>query len=143
MKKELIGRIDKADFPELKLNAIAVKIDTGAFTSSIHCNHIEEENGVLHCYFLDSEHPDYNHKNLTFNNYTQLNVRSSNGILQTRFAINTTIKIFGKVHQIDLSLSNRSDMKFPILIGRKFLLGKFIVDPELENLSFKAEEQHL
>ncbi len=140
MKKELIGRIDKADFPDLNLSAIAIKIDTGAYTSSVHCSHIEEEDGQLHCNFLDPEHPTYNHKAMIFNNYTQLNVRSSNGMLQKRYAITTTVKIFGKTHQIDLSLSDRSDMKYPILIGRKFLHGKFIVDPELENLSFKAEE---
>ncbi|MEO2061132.1 MAG: peptidase, partial [Mesonia sp.] len=42
--KKTIGRVDKADFPELGLNEIAIKIDTGAYTSSIHCEDIHEEN---------------------------------------------------------------------------------------------------
>jgi len=41
-KKKTIGRIDKADFPELNLHNIEVKIDTGAYTSAIHCDNIEE-----------------------------------------------------------------------------------------------------
>jgi len=41
-KLRTIGRIDKADFPELNLQNIEVKIDTGAYTSAIHCDYIEE-----------------------------------------------------------------------------------------------------
>ena len=39
--KILIGRKDKADFPELSLNDIDIKIDSGAYTSSIHCTNIK------------------------------------------------------------------------------------------------------
>ena len=37
-----IGRIDRADFPELKLRNLHLKVDTGAFTSTIHCHEINE-----------------------------------------------------------------------------------------------------
>ena len=40
--KITVGRIDKADFPELSLKDIDLKIDSGAYTSSIHCSNIEE-----------------------------------------------------------------------------------------------------
>ena len=40
MPKKVIGRIDKADFPLLGLFDIDVKIDTGAYTSSIHCHKV-------------------------------------------------------------------------------------------------------
>ena len=62
MEKLVIGRFDKADFPALNLNDIAVKIDTGAYTSSIHCENIEEKGNELHCTFFDEEHPHYNGK---------------------------------------------------------------------------------
>lgn len=139
MKKKLIGRIDKADFPDLGLFGIRVKIDTGAYTSSIHCESISEENGVLRCLFLDSEHPSYNEKLLTFETYKKVNVRSSNGVLQERYAIKSVIQLFGKKYKISLSLSDRSDMRVPVLLGRKFLNGKFIVDPEMEYLSLNSE----
>lgn len=138
MQKKLIGRIEKADFPELGLSNISVKIDTGAYTSSIHCAEIVEENNTLTCLFLDKEHDFYNKKKLTFTEYKQVIVKSSNGVAQNRYIIQSKIKIFGKVYPISLSLSDRSDMKYPVLIGRKFLNKKFIVDPQYTNLSEKG-----
>ena len=44
----------------------------------------------------------------------------------------TTIQVFDEVYPIELSLSERSDMKYPILIGRKFLDKRFIVDSSLK-----------
>lgn len=137
-KKKLIGRIDKADFPELNLKNITVKVDTGAYTSSIHCEQIMEEKDHLTCLFLDNEHEIYHKKMFLFEDYEQVSVRSSNGVMQKRFAIKSTITLFDKTYKISLSLNDRSDMKNPVLLGRKFLSGKFIVDPQLENISFNA-----
>ena len=47
MDKKVIGRVDVVNFPKLNLNEISIKIDTGAYTSSIHCKDIEEVDGVL------------------------------------------------------------------------------------------------
>lgn len=136
MEKKKIGRFDKADFPLLNLENIAVKIDTGAYTSSIHCENIEEKDGRLYCTFLDEEHPLYNGKEFIFEEYDIVFVRSSNGMIQKRYQVQSTIKLFNKVFKISLSLSARQEMKFPVLIGRKFLSKKFIVDPELTDVSF-------
>ena len=136
MEKRIIGRFDKADFPLLNLENIAIKIDTGAYTSSIHCDNIEEIEGRLHCTFLDEEHPLYNGKEFIFEDYDIVFVRSSNGIIQKRFQVQSTIKLFNKVFKISLSLSARQEMRYPVLIGRKFLSKKFIVDPELTDVSY-------
>ena len=139
--KKTIGRTDKADFPDLHLKEIAVKIDTGAYTSSIHCSNIHEEETVLKCSFLDEEHPDYNHKTFTFTEYKIIKVRSSNGLAQKRYEVKTRISLFGKTHKISLSLSDRKEMRYPVLLGRKFLNKKFIVDPQLTNVSFNATKK--
>lgn len=139
MEKIMIGRFDKADFPALKLNDIAIKIDTGAYTSSIHCDNIIEEDGVLRCTFLDEEHPLYNGKVFTFENYDILFVKSSNGMVQKRYQVQSTIKLFNKTYKISLSLSDRQEMRFPVLIGRKFLNRKFIVDTELVDVSYNLK----
>ncbi len=138
--KKIIGRIDKADFPDLQLKEIAVKIDTGAYTSSIHCNNIheDEEEKVLRCTFLDEEHPNYNHKTFTFTEYKLIKVRSSNGLVQKRYEVNTRIRLFGNTYKISLSLSDRTEMRYPVLLGRRFLNNKFIVDPQMTNVSFNA-----
>lgn len=139
MEKKVIGRFDKADFPLLNLEDIAIKIDTGAYTSSIHCDNIIEKDDALHCTFLDEEHPLYNGKEFIFKNYDVVFVRSSNGIIQKRFQVQSTIKIFDRVFKISLSLSARQEMRFPVLIGRKFLTKRFIVDPELKDVSFNIK----
>ena len=139
MNKKIIGRFDKADFPELHLEDIAIKIDTGAYTSSIHCNHIKEEEDYLSCTFLDEEHPLYNGKKFTFRDYDIVFVKSSNGVVQKRYLVVTTIKIFDKVYKISLTLSARQDMRYPVLLGRKFLTKKFIVDTELIDVSYNLK----
>lgn len=142
MEKIVIGRFEKADFPLLDLENISIKIDTGAYTSSIHCDNIIEKDDLLYCKFLDEEHPLYNGKEFVFNNYDIVFVRSSNGIIQKRYQVQSTIIIFDKVFKISLSLSARQEMRFPVLIGRKFLTKKFLVDPELVDVSYnlKANE---
>lgn len=139
MPKKTIGRIDKGDFPTLDLIDIDIKIDTGAYTSSMHCHKVIEENNTLKCLFFDKEHPNYNKKIIVFKNYTTTKVKSSNGMVQNRYVVKTSINLFEKKYKIDLTLSTRSEMKYPILIGRKFLSKKFIVDVSLKDLSYKKK----
>ncbi|WP_271765567.1 ATP-dependent zinc protease family protein [Aquimarina algiphila] len=138
-EKKIIGRTDKADFPLLELKNIDAKIDTGAYTSSIHCIDIKEIDQTLQCSFLDPMHPEYNGKRFTFKNYDITAVKSSNGKVEMRFTIRTQIIVFGNTYPITFTLSPRDDMCFPVLIGRKFLSGKFLVDPQSENQSYNQK----
>ena len=143
--KITIGRSDKADFPELSLLEIDLKVDSGAYTSSIHCSNTEEIiiNGesLIKFTLLDKEHPFYNDKEFIFKNYSSKMVKSSNGIAEKRFMIQTEILIFNKTFPIYLTLSERKDMKFPILLGRKFLNKKFVIDTAKKNLSHKLKNK--
>ena len=139
VKKKIIGRTDKADFPQLGFENIDVKVDTGAYTSSIHCNHIKEEGDKLSCTFLDPQHPDYNGREMTFTEYDITAVKSSNGDIQYRYVVQCDIRIFNKIHKISLTLSSREDMRFPVLLGRKFLTKKYIVDTELTDVSYNQK----
>lgn len=136
MNRKIIGRVDKVDFPELNLCDVDVKIDTGAYTSTIHCDQIVEEHNALRCTFNSIGHTNLNSKDIIFETYSRTNVKSSNGIKETRFKIKSEVKIFGKIYRINLTLSTRDDMKFPVLIGRQFLKKKFLVDVDLENQSY-------
>ncbi|AUC22379.1 MULTISPECIES: RimK/LysX family protein [Polaribacter] len=143
--KITIGRIDKADFPELHLEDIDLKIDSGAYTSSIHCSNIEEitidGKNFIRFKLLDPEHPFYNNKEFTTKNYASKLVKSSNGISEKRFLVETEIVIFNEIFPIHLTLSERKDMKFPILLGRKFLNKKFVIDTTKSNLSHKLKNK--
>jgi len=138
--KIVIGRKDIADFPEIGFNQVEVKVDTGAYTSSIHCGFIQvKDDGKLYCSFLDENHPEYSQETYCFSEFKTIRVKSSNGIAQNRYEINSIIRLFDKEYKISLSLSDRKDMKFPVLLGRKFLNPKFVVDPQLKDLSHKKE----
>ncbi len=140
MGKKTIGREDCLDFPELDLKEVTCKIDTGAYTSSIHCSKIIEDGKSLRCKFYSKGHPNFNGKEVVFKTFTFADVKSSNGQVENRYKIKTTIIFFGKSYKINLTLSTRDDMKFPVLIGRQFLKKKFLVDVDLENESFKQKK---
>ena len=141
---KIIGRIDKADFPELHLKNINFKVDTGAYTSSIHSHDIKEVeiNGKKHIEFklLDPSYSKYKDKVFKVKNYKEKAVKSSFGEIEHRYIISTTIVLFDQEFPIELSLSQRNDMKFPILLGRKFLNRKFMVNTSLKNISYKLKQ---
>ncbi|MBN2757496.1 MAG: ATP-dependent zinc protease [Bacteroidales bacterium] len=142
--KKIIGKIDKADFPELFLSNLNIKVDTGAYTSVIHSHSIKEVeiDGEKYIKFklLDPSHPQYRNKEYIVKQYKKKIVKSSFGKSEQRFIIKTNILIFDEEYPIELSLSERCEMKFPILLGRKLLNGRFIVDTSKSNLSFKLKQ---
>lgn len=142
MKKPLtvIGTIDRIDLPELGIFDLECKIDTGAHTSTIHASkaHVVEKDGQLQLHFcvLDKWHPQFNHTVHVATDFKQKKVRSSNGVAETRYMVKTKAVLFGKTYPITFTLSNRRKMRFPVLIGKKFLKGKFLVDVAQKDLSF-------
>ncbi|WP_242156207.1 ATP-dependent zinc protease [Aestuariivivens sediminis] len=140
MSKKIIGRVDKVDFPKLGLYHIDVKMDTGAYTSAIHCSEIIKENDTLRCIFNSAVHQNFGKTEIVFHNYRHTNVKSSNGYKENRYKVKSEVIFFGKTYKINLTLSTRDDMKFPVLIGRQFLKQKFLVDVDLENVSHLSRQ---
>lgn len=124
----IIGRREYVALPGLALEKIEAKVDTGAYTSSIHCESIEIDGDRVHCVFLDPSHPSYTGKKLTFEILKKVTVRSSNGMEENRVMIGSEIVVLGRLYRIKLTLTDRSNMNFPLLLGRKFLKNKFLVD---------------
>ena len=145
-KKRTIGRRELVDFPELELFEIEAKIDTGAYTSALHCTDIREErldDGalVIRCRFMDESHPNYNGKAFEFREFALRDIKNSFGEVERRFVITTTLRIFNEEITTEFSLSNRGSLKFPILIGRKILRDRFLIDVKKKNLSFKEKRR--
>lgn len=140
MKKEIIGRLEFVDLPVWDISHIEAKIDTGAFSSSLHCHNIEEflkgDKKWVRFNLLDPEHPSYNERLFSLPVHDTREVKSSNGQTEVRVFIKTKISFFSTEFDIELSLTNRSEMKYPLLIGRKFLKSKFLVDVSKKNVSF-------
>ena len=137
MERLVIGRKDRANLPLFKLQNVPVKIDTGAYTSSIHCDRIEkvtiDGKEMLEVIFFDLKKevaPTF-----YFDNFSEKRVRSSTGEMESRFVIQGDIELFGRVFKTPFSLSKRMRMRYPVLLGRKLLNKKFVVDPAKTNLS--------
>lgn len=126
--KPTIGRRESIDFPELGLYGITAKIDTGAYTTALHCHDIREEKGVLYFKLLDPSHPDYTEKEQKFTNYSQKEIKNSFGESEKRYIIKTIIRIGKRRIKSVISLTDRGTMRYPVLIGRKLIKNKFVVD---------------
>lgn len=139
--KNIIGRLEYIDLPDWDIQGIEAKIDTGAYSSSLHCHKVElfEKDGKNKVRFnlLDPDHHAYNDKLFELPVHDIREVKSSNGISEERIFVKTNILMFNKIYSIELSLSDRSEMKYPLLIGRNFISRKFLVDVSKINLSNK------
>jgi len=132
-EKRVIGRREHIDFPELGLTDITAKVDTGAYTSALYCHEVREENGTLIFRLLHPSYPNYDPREHRFSDYGQKKIKNSFGEIETRYTIKTLVKIGRRRIKSVFSLTDRSDMRYPVLIGRKILKNRFIIDVSLVN----------
>jgi len=133
IKKEIIGRLEYVSIPDFDLSNIEAKIDTGAYNGAIHVSLVNQFTRDGHAWIrfviLDNAHPEFSDKVYETDEFVERRVRSSNGELQHRYAVTMTLLLKGKEIKATLGLSNRKDLRYPILIGRKIINRHFIVDP--------------
>ena len=133
--KMIIGWREWCSLPDLELPGIAAKIDTGAKTSSLHAFEIErfEKHGEQWVRFFI--HPLKRHRRPEIKCQAKLaderTVTSSNGTTEHRYVINTTMILGSYTFATELTLTNRDEMGFRMLIGRQSLQKRFVVDPSL------------
>jgi len=141
--KIILGRRDRIDLPGMELRAVRAKIDTGAYGSAIHCSNIRivrrDGKKILTFVLLDPEHENYTGKEFVFDRFRDKVVRSSSGHSEHRYSIVSRVVIFGKAYETEFSLTDRRNMRYPVLLGRKFLKGRFIVDVSRKDVSYKKK----
>jgi len=140
--KILIGRREFISFPDFGLKDIEAKIDTGAYTSALYCNDImlkkNTEGKECLCFkVLGPAHPYYNSKEFCFEEFIQKEIKNSFGDIEKRFIIKTRIKIGKKICKSSISLTDRGNMRYPVLLGRRILKNRFIVDVSGLNLTIQ------
>lgn len=138
MKKKqlIIGRKDVADLPRFGLSGVPVKIDSGAYTSTIHCAKVEENDGKLEVIFLDKKDDAFTGEKVIFDEFSVKKVRSSSGQAQYRYKVKGNILLFGKKYNTEFTLSRRTKMRYPVLLGRKLLNKRFLIDTSLADQSW-------
>ncbi|HNC13311.1 MAG TPA: RimK/LysX family protein, partial [Cyclobacteriaceae bacterium] len=70
--------------------------------------------------------------------YTERAIKNSFGVAEKRYIIQTSIKIYDQEIMTEFSLSDRDALRFPILLGRKVLRERFMIDVTKKNLSYRA-----
>ena len=129
----VVGWKEWAALPDLGVKRIKVKIDTGARTSALHVDDMK-------IFFKDGRRK-VSFRIRPYRRRTDLSVlhecdvmeersvKNSGGKVEKRPVIQTRIRLAGKEFPIEVTLTNREDMIFRMLLGRQALIGRFVVDP--------------
>jgi hypothetical protein len=133
VSKTIIGRLESIALPELAIDDLQVRVDTGAKTSSLHVDNIVKSviDGV-HSVTFDI-HPDAHNVGTMIKCTAPISdirkIKSSNGTSEQRYVIQTPV-ILGKDEWIiEITLTDRSDMSYLMLFGREAIGTRFLVDP--------------
>lgn len=132
-RRPVIGWREWVAFPELGVDSIKAKVDTGARTSSIHAFDLREvrRDGLVYLRF--KIHPEQRSARpeiaVELPLVARRRVRDSGGKVETRPVVSTEIELMGERWPIELTLTRRDMMGFRMLLGRRAIRGRFVVDP--------------
>jgi hypothetical protein len=131
--RPVIGWREWVGLSELGIDQVKAKIDTGARTSAIHAFKVRPftDRGTPHVSFL--VHPTQRRRfpeiECTAPVHDQRKIRSSNGQQEERYVIKTTIQIGAHIWPIELTLADRDQLGFRMLLGREAMRKHFVIDP--------------
>lgn len=127
--KVIIGRSELLSFIGTEAVSVPAKTDTGAYRSAVHAANIAVTDGIL-SFDLLGGHPvcgSMAHR-VTAEAYKTVWVANSFGHREERFEVKLKIKLGPKVFHAQFTLADRSKKIYPILLGRKLLNHRFLVD---------------
>jgi hypothetical protein len=129
----IIGWREIIALPELGIDRIKAKIDTGARSSALHAFHIREFRRGSKTMIAFQVHPYQRNSKTTIQAEAELleyrEVKNSGGVGQHRPVIITTVELGTQSWDIELTLTNRDVMGFRMLLGRQAIRNKFLVNP--------------
>src|SRR5215213_448985 len=129
--RAIIGRSESLSFVDLGLRDIPAKTDTGAYRSAVHATniHLDTASGVL-SFELLGNHPVCGamSAHVETTEFRQVTVENSFGQVQERYEVRLKVKLGAKVFFARFTLADRSKKIYPILLGRKLLNHRFLVD---------------
>ncbi len=129
----IIGGEEWCSFPGLNIPAIKARVDSGAKTSAIHAGNIQKFSRKGEKWVSFEVHPIQDTRRITIRCEAKVidhrNVKSSNGITEKRYVVQTTMNIGSHQWNIELTLANRDSMGFRMLLGREAMENRVLVDP--------------
>ncbi len=140
--KSIVGWREWVGLPGLNIPSIKAKIDTGARTSALHAFNIESFNKAGEPWVSFLVHPNQRDDTTVIRCEAQLIdqrfVANSGGTREKRCVISSSLRMGNSVWPIELTLSNRDELGFRMLIGRTALKGRIIVDPAVSYRSSRT-----
>jgi len=131
--KVTIGSEEWCALPDLGIPALKVRVDSGAKTSSLHAFNIQPFRRNGHAWVSFEIHPLQNDRKTAIRCEQRVIdkrvVKSSSGIAETRYVIQTPIRLEDELWDIEITLANRDSMGFRMLLGREAMSGRLIIDP--------------
>ena len=128
----VIGWREWVDLTELRCGKIKVKVDTGARSSALHAFNVKEFEKDGETWVKFDVHPDQDSGKRTISTKAKVleyrKVKNSGGKATMRPVIATTISLMAEVWSVELTLANRDEMGFRMLLGRQAVRGRFLVD---------------
>lgn len=134
--KVVIGRSELIDFVSTGANKVPAKTDTGAYRSSVHAIKIHEADGVLSFELLGG-HPVCGamSERIETTTYNKVWVANSFGHREERYEVALKVKLGPKVFSTRFTLANRGKKIYPVLLGRKLLNDRFLVDSSKSSMN--------
>ncbi len=138
-KLKIIGNSSKITVAGI--TDIPAKTDTGAEFSSIWASDIAmtDDHKIQFCLFAPGN-PLYTGEKITVEDFKAISVRNSTGQEHIRYRVKLPAVIRGKKMRAYFTLADRSRNNFPVLIGRRTLKGRFLVDPSKLAVPYPARE---
>jgi ribosomal protein S6--L-glutamate ligase len=129
----VLGSEEWCVFDELGIPAIKARVDSGAKTSSIQASNTKIVMRGGHEWVQFEVHPLQKDRRITISCEAPLidrrTVRSSSGVSEERLVVRTPVRLGDQKFDIELTLTNRDNMDFRMLLGREALSGRYVVDP--------------
>ena len=135
-QKRVVGWKEHAALPDLKVKDVIAKMDTGANLASIDASEIKysTKGGVKHVNFkIKKRNNTVRKTSAALAGFKR--IKSSNGDVERRPYIKTTLLVDGISKKIELTLTDRGPMDYTMLIGRKALGRRWVVNPSVSFLT--------
>jgi len=144
-RKRAAGWREWVSLPSIGVGSIKAKLDTGARTSALHAFNIETywSNGELWARFFVHPYQKNDAREIACDARIEdiRIVSNPGGRRQRRLVIRTDVRLGDETWPIDLSLTDRDEMGFRLLIGRTAMHGNLIVDPDHSYLLGKRKRK--
>lgn len=141
----ILGWREYLTLPDLELTRIKAKVDTGARTSALHTFELDEFERDGRLWVRFGMHPLQHRSDVA--QYCEARVADrrpvtdSGGHREMRYVIATTLEIKDLRWPIEITLTNRDDMRFRMLLGRTAIRGRAIVDPGRSYVSSRRKKK--